>query len=198
MANGGGLPALRTYSRVFLLVLSVLTTAFAAGEARATDWVVNMNDTGYDPIPAGGTIVYDIKVANEDLATATAPQNTIILSIPAGSRFEGGTGTITDCTPSTAPGPASVTCTVPPLPGGSIATLNARVFAETQGSIDLGVRVPTLGIDREPRNNAVSESTTITQGADIRLSLSGPATAQAGSNVSLSPRSAAGSSLPST
>jgi len=70
------------------------------------------------------------------------------------------------------------------LPGGGVATLRARVLTSTPGTISVNASVPTLGIDRQPLNNTVSQSTTVTQGADIGLTISGPATAQSGSTVS--------------
>lgn len=177
------MPKLGSSARVVLLALSMLGAGFAAGEARAADWVVNINDTGFDPIPAGGTVVYTITVENEDLPTASAPANTIAISIPATARFEGGSDGdgITGCTPLPATGPATVTCSIPALQGGNTATLRARVVATMPGTITVAAAVPTLGIDREPLNNAVSQSTTVTQGADIGLTLSGPATAASGS-----------------
>ena len=105
-ANGVVLPKLGSSARAVVFAFSLLAAGFAAGEARATDWVVNINDTGFDPIPAGGTVVYTIAVENEDLPTVSAPANTITLSIPANAVFEGGTAgdTITGCAPTPATG----------------------------------------------------------------------------------------------
>lgn len=179
------LPKLGSSARAVLFALSLLVAGFAAGEARATDWVVNINDTGFDPIPAGGTVVYTVTVRNDDLATATAPANTVRLTIPANAIFEGGSAgdTITGCAPVPATGPATVTCSLPALAGGEAATLRARVLTSTPGTITVDAFVPIAG-DRQPQNNDVSQSTTVTQGADISLTISGPATAQSGSTVS--------------
>ncbi len=186
-ANGVVLPKLGSSARAVVFAFSLLAAGFAAGEARATDWVVNINDTGFDPIPAGGTVVYTIAVENEDLPTVSAPANTITLSIPANAVFEGGTAgdTITGCAPTPATGPATVACSIPELPGGGVATLRARVLTSTPGTITVTASVPVTG-DREPQNNTASQSTTVTQGADIGLTISGPATAQSGSRVSYS------------
>ncbi|WP_395661278.1 hypothetical protein [Aestuariivirga sp.] len=181
------MPKLGSSARAVLFALSLLVAGFAAGEARATDWVVNINDTGFDPIPAGGTVVYTVTVRNDDLATATAPANTVRLTIPANAIFEGGSAgdTITGCAPVPATGPATVTCSLPALAGGEAATLRARVLTSTPGTITVDAFVPIAG-DRQPQNNDVSQSTTVTQGADISLTISGPATAQSGSTVSYS------------
>ena len=99
-----GARARRAVSATGLLFLLLLGQLVFAAPAQATNWVVNITDTGFDPIPLGGTIIYSISVENEDVATATAPENNLNLTIPAGFTFTGATGTITGCGPVPAAG----------------------------------------------------------------------------------------------
>ena len=64
--------------RAALLFTLLLAQVVLAAEAQATNWVVNVDNSGYNPIPLGGTIVYSITVENEDLASG---ENTISVSV---------------------------------------------------------------------------------------------------------------------
>ncbi|MDP1654083.1 MAG: SdrD B-like domain-containing protein [Rhodocyclaceae bacterium] len=147
--------------------------------AWAADWVVNNTDTGYDPIAAGGDIVYTVRVSNND-NTAAAPATTLTLSIPATTTFVGASGM--SCS-----GTGPVTCTVPALAAagnaGDNATVLVTIRTTVQGTVTLGASVPITG-DTDPANNTANQDTTVNAGADIALSLSGPASAQSGSMVS--------------
>jgi len=169
--------------RAALLFTLLLAQVVLAAEAQATNWVVNVDNSGYNPIPLGGTIVYSITVENEDLASNTAPANTIILDVPDTATFTGGTGTITNCRPIPLTGPAQVTCDIAALPGGTTATLQASVRTSASGTIILRAEVPTLGIDTQPANNVVLQPTTVTDGTDIDLDITGPDSAASGSTA---------------
>ncbi len=53
---------------VLFLAALLLPQGLAAGQALANpDWVVNIDDDGYDPTPLNGTVVYRVRVTNEDL-----------------------------------------------------------------------------------------------------------------------------------
>jgi uncharacterized repeat protein (TIGR01451 family) len=165
----------------FFIVLGAL--AVQANDARAAvDWVVNVSDAGFDPTPAGGAINYSVSVTNNGFSAA--PATTIELDIPDTGSLISFSGTITACAPVPSPGPSTVTCAVPALASGETATLSARVRASEQGAISLQATVPPGG-DAEPGNNSASQLTTITAGSNLRLRVSGPATAASGSFVSL-------------
>ena len=171
-------------SRRFLqktLLAAALVFGAGAAAAQDIDWVVNVNDTGFDPIPAGGTIVYQLTVTNAGIDPA--PATTVTLTIPATTTFTGGSGTITGCTPVPAAGPGTVVCNVPAIAPDGTATLGARIRTTSQGTVTFSAAVPTAG-DTDPANNVGSQTTTVTSGADISLALSGPATAASGSTVS--------------
>ncbi|MCU0826024.1 MAG: hypothetical protein MUE52_01110 [Tabrizicola sp.] len=173
------------FVRTLLALFLVLTGLLGANTAQAQsiDWVLNLSDAGSDPTAAGGTIDYGITITNDGFDPA--PATTITLTIPATTTFTGGTGTITGCAPTPAVGPISVTCTVPALASDGVATLTAQLLTTTAGSVTLGASVPTAG-DINLDNNALSETTTVTAGADISLELTGPATAASGSVITYS------------
>ena len=173
-------------ARIFALTCLVLTTAVlgfgpSAAAAQNIDWVLNLDDIGSDPVPAGGTITYHVGVTNN--GTDPAPATTIDFAVPATTTLNAVSGTITGCAPVPAGGPATVSCTVPALASDGVASLNLTVQTSQAGVISLGASVATTGTD-DPANNAASEDTTVTAGADVRLDLTGPATAAAGSTVS--------------
>jgi uncharacterized repeat protein (TIGR01451 family) len=103
------------------------------------------------------------------------------LIVPAGTTLETTSGTITGCAPLPAAGATTVTCSVPPLADSGSATLSAGLRTTVQGSVVMGARVPTLAPEVNAANNDVTETTTITAGSDIALTVAGPATAASGS-----------------
>ncbi|MBA4260603.1 MAG: hypothetical protein C0443_00840 [Comamonadaceae bacterium] len=160
-------------------VLSAVVGLLLPGMAWASvDWVVNNSDTGYDPIPAGGDIVYSVRVGNN--GTDPAPATTLTLSIPATTSFVSASG-------MTCSGAGPVTCNVPALSvagvAGDNATVLVRVRTSAQGTVVLGASVPVTG-DADSSNNVANQSTTVNAGADIELTLAGPASAQSGSVAS--------------
>jgi len=159
--------------------LALLSTAGAA-QAQDIDWVLNLSDSGFDPVPAGGTITYTATVANSGFDPA--PETTLSVVIPPGTTFTGASGTITDCTPLPQAGGGTVTCTVPPLAPAASVAVALDVLTTTQGTVTINASVPTDG-DINTANNAGSENTTVTAGADVSLTVSGPATAASGSLV---------------
>lgn len=153
--------------------------ASTAVKAQDIDWVTNINDTGSDPTPAGGLITYQMTVTNNGLDPA--PANTLQLIVPAGTTLETTSGTITGCAPLPAAGATTVTCNVPPLADSASVTLSAGLRTTVQGSVVIGARVPTIAPELNAANNDVTETTTITAGSDLALTVAGPATAASGS-----------------
>ncbi len=131
----------------------------------------------------GGTITYDIRVFNS--GTDPAPETTLELDIPEDATLTATSGTIGSCAPLPASGVATVTCQVPALGPDEEASLAADVVMDREGVFQMAARVPTDG-DDDPDNNAATEGTTIAAGADIDLSLSGPASAASGDTVTYS------------
>jgi len=159
--------------------LSFALTLLASPAAWAgVDWVVNNSDTGYDPTAAGGNVTYVVTVSNN--GTDPAPATTLTLSIPATTVFAGATGM--SCS-----GSGPVNCAVPALSAGGSAgdsaTVNVTIRTTAQGIVTLGASVPTAG-DDDVNNNVDNEPTTINAGADVAVSLSGPASTQSGGTVS--------------
>lgn len=158
-----------------LFTLTVLASPVAwAG----VDWVVNNSDTGYDPVPAGGNVIYVVTVSNN--GNDPAPATTLTLSIPATTVLVGTTGM--SCS-----GSGPVNCAVPPLSaaggGGDSAAVTVTIGTTVQGVVTLGASVPVAG-DDDANNNVDDEPTTINAGADVAVSLSGPVSAQSGGAVS--------------
>lgn len=76
-------------------IVMVLGFGFAAlvpnqAKAQDIDWVLNLEDTGYDPTPASGLISYSLSISNSGLDPITA--TSVDLTIPANSQFTGMTG----------------------------------------------------------------------------------------------------------
>lgn len=154
-----------------LLVASGFTSLAALAipgnaQAQTVDWVLNLDDIGSDPIAAGGTIDYHLRVDNN--GTGSAPATTVSLTVPATTTLVSATGAITGCAPLPATGPASVTCSVPALASGATTSVTLGVRTSAVGTVSLAASVPTAG-DSNSANNSLSENTTVQAGADIGL-----------------------------
>ncbi|PJF09386.1 SdrD B-like domain-containing protein [Pseudorhodobacter sp. MZDSW-24AT] len=166
-----------------LVVVFALVATMGQARAQSVDWVLNLSDTGSDPTAAGGTIAYQITVTNDGFDTA--PPTTIELNIPANTTFTGASGTITGCSPTPSLGPSTVLCEVPALVSDAQASLTAEVLTRTAGTVEFGASLPTEG-DTNGANNSQTETTTVTAGADISLTLSAPPSGSAGSVIDYS------------
>ena len=171
---------MRAKALVGILVFLVFA---GAAQAQDVDWLLSLDDTGFDPSPAGVTVTYDVSVTNNGFGPTDAPATTIDISIPASTSISGFSGTITGCAPVPVTGAATITCNVPALAAnGGTASLALDVDTTQQGTITVSASMPTAG-DTDPLNNADSENTSITQGADLDITILGPATAAGGSVV---------------
>ena len=169
---------------LLLLGLFIWAAAPQTAAAQAVDWVLNVSDTDSDPTPAGGLVDYRITVTNDGYNPA--PATMLDLAIPAGTVLETTSGAVSGCAPLPATGPATITCPVPALESGASVALTAHVRTAAQGTIGFTASVPTSagGVsDSQPGNNSVTENTSITAGADISLTLSGPDSAMSGQTV---------------
>lgn len=169
---------------LILFASFAMTIAGGAAQAQDVDWVVNIDDTGYDPLPAGGTIVYTVDVSNN--GSDLAPATTMTFEIPVDYEFAGVTesaGGLTNCTPLSGAGPLSMTCDVPPLAQDVHSLIEINVLATTSGFRTVSASVPEAG-DVLIGNNSPDEQTTTDQGADVAITINGPATAPAGGAAS--------------
>jgi uncharacterized repeat protein (TIGR01451 family) len=175
-------PNFRFLGQTPLIAAILVAPLLAAGpvaqaQAQDIDWVVNINDTGSDPTPAGGTIAYGLTISNAGLDNA--PATTVTLNVPAGATLTGVT-TFTGCTALPFAGPGDVTCNVPPLAADVTVSSVVSVVASASGSVNVIASVPIAG-DVEPNNNSESETTTIIAGADLAIGIAGPTSVTAGS-----------------
>ena len=157
--------------------------------AQSYDWVVNANDLGSDPMVAGGYVNYNITVNNNvtQASQGAAPPTTIELSVPEDADLSEVPETSCTVGGSAAvfpvDGPATVVCDIPALAVDETFNLTAVVKSKVDGAIVLSGIVPT-GDDFDPDNNDFSETTTILNGADVAIAVTGPDTALSGETVS--------------
>ncbi|WP_417255079.1 SdrD B-like domain-containing protein [Celeribacter sp.] len=141
--------------------------------------MLNVNDIGSDPTPAGGYVTYNVTVENNDTGAGASAATQLALDIPAGSELTSVTNTSCSAT-FPVDGPTTLTCNIPALAEGEAFSLEAVVGTSTAGTIDVGFSLPDDGDDT---NNALTETTTILNGADVALEISGPTDAVSGQVV---------------
>ncbi|WEK48815.1 MAG: SdrD B-like domain-containing protein [Candidatus Kaistia colombiensis] len=166
------------------VVAIVFSSLFAVSAAYAKvdgGWTLNIDNTGYNPIPAGGSLPYAIRIDNND--NAATPATTIAFTIPAKTVFVGVEGLL-NCTPQ--PGgaeltaPLLVTCDVPELPPGSTHNAKVNVRPMAAGNVSLMAKIPDPG-------PVFTRMTTVELGADLSVAVQiNPSTVQAGSNANFS------------
>ncbi|MBL8330927.1 MAG: DUF11 domain-containing protein [Rubrivivax sp.] len=136
-----------------------------------------------DPVPAGSSFTYTIRVDNN--AVDAAINTRLRLSVPSGATFLSATPANQNCTPTT---PTQIDCNLGTLgangsdvrlivmswrangPGGTALTATATVTADN---------------DSNPANNTQNQTTTVNDGANLGLVMSdAPDPVVGGSNVS--------------
>ena len=172
----------RCLSKAASAIVFVSLLAVSSANAKVDGgWTLNIDNTGYNPIPAGGALPYAIRIDNNDnLAT---PATTIGFTIPAATVFVGIDG-LENCTPlpdsggETLAAPLTVTCDVPALSPGQVLNATVNLRPMVKGNITLAAKIPDPG-------PAFSRMTTVELGADLAIVLQvDPATVPAGSNAS--------------
>ncbi len=146
--------------------------------------LAGLDDTGFDPIAAGGVIDYVVDIANN--GTDAAPATTLTFSIPAGTTLVGTSGDLSNCLPTSGSGALDMTCDVPAMAADSTISQTVQVSAAGAGVITVSAEIPTsvgATTDSNVGNNIENETTTIQTGADIGLSLTVDPTAASGSVV---------------
>ena len=165
-------------------ILSLLTSLLlvAASPALALpDWLVTLTDPGQDGRPAGATIVYDLTITNASFTDAAGP-TTITFDVDAGTTLVSGGG-LANCVGVGVAGPTTVTCDVPAIPADSSISFFPEVLSTTSGTISLTATINEVLLDIDPTNNSATQTTSLLDGADIEVTVSGPTTAAAGSTV---------------
>ncbi|MEL7345773.1 MAG: hypothetical protein AAFN59_13110, partial [Pseudomonadota bacterium] len=177
--------------RAFWAALLAFLVAFAGAgivHAQAVDWLVNIDDEGFDPTAAGGTIDYVVEIDNNGFSVA--PATTVDFAIPASSELVDVTGDFTGCLVGGSAvslpllGPATVTCDVPAIAALDEVSGVVQILSQNSGVLGLTATVPTDGDDL-PGNNTLTEETTITTGVDLGITLDLPETASSGSIIPL-------------
>lgn len=157
-----------------VILASALLAVPSVMAQSAGDWTLNIDNTGYNLMPAGGLLPYGIRI--DSSANGGTPASSITFTIPATATYEGISG-LDNCvgTPDLVT-PTSVKCDVPALAdGGSLnAIVNLRPMQE--GIISLTGTMP--------HGTTFTRPTTVQKGADLSVLMSvSPTTVQAGSRA---------------
>ena len=173
-------------SFVSLVIISAAATIATPASAQVVDWLVNIDDAGFDPFPAGGEVEIDVTVTNNGFGNA--PATTIDIDVPVGSSLAGTAGGISNCLPAAPqPGGTTITCDVPALGSTAVASLVLALDTPTDGVLITTATVADpSNVDSDPVNDSITETTTITNGAEIELTISSASlpAAASGSEVS--------------
>ncbi|WP_145478595.1 SdrD B-like domain-containing protein [Stenotrophomonas rhizophila] len=182
-------PSWRTrFRRSLAAVLMLSPLSALAIDLQITDF----SDTGYDPVPAGTTVIYNVKVENG--ANDTASGTVTLFDLPAGTAL-GGTAPAGCSASAGASGTTRVVCTNPALNASTApyefklpvttiasqpATITVRAaigFANALPPATTPISTlqntdPFFGSDTNVANNRTSQNTTIQAAADLELSKS--------------------------
>lgn len=172
-------------ARVFkAFVLSALLLGAGSAAATAqTGWVVNIDNSGFSPLPAGGQADYKVSIANSD--NYLTPASTVVFTIPANTIFTG-VSKLSNCSPAAGGAPSAapfaVTCDLPAILPGTSTDFIVGMKHMQAGTTELKASVPT-----EPGVASFTRKTTVHEGADLSVELeAAPSPLQAGKIVTLS------------
>ena len=154
---------------------AVLVSALASSPAWSALIISGLPDTP-DPVSAGGEVTYTVRVAES--GGAPVSNASVSFAVPADGVYAGH-GTLpagVACTgmASGQNGPGVLTCSGLNLSANQVAELPLRVRSTVQGSL-------TVSATPLPSGTPQSQTTTVNNGADLRVGISGPASAPAGS-----------------
>ena len=174
-------------------VLAALVLAASPVAMAADLQITDLSDTGYDPTPAGGEVVYSITIENG--AADTVPNAVTIFDLPAGATA----GTLPAYCSADAGTPTRIRCDHGALvgtfsPGGESVTFQLGINTaglqpgtiNIRGAIGFGTAVPPattpitsltaadpfFAADTNTNNNQRNESTTLVTAGDLRLAKS--------------------------
>ncbi|HUH56329.1 MAG TPA: SdrD B-like domain-containing protein [Rhodanobacter sp.] len=148
-------------------MLFALAAMLCSAQAfAAVDLALNNDDTGFDPVPAGGLVEYRLEVINAGSSLATG----VVLTdtLPANVDYVGSTGG--SCA---APVGGVLTCNLGSLAAyGGTAVVVVRVRTTVAGSITNSASVVSNEPDADTANNlGIAQGTTVNAGADLALTL---------------------------
>jgi uncharacterized repeat protein (TIGR01451 family) len=142
--------------------------------------------TGPPTATAGGTIAWTITVSNN--AGDTEPNPTFADTLPAGTTFNSlvqNTGPAAICNTPTPNNPGTVTCSLQPLAAtaSNQFTLTANISPAFTGTLNNTATVSGDNADPNTNNNSQTASATVSASANLTINKSGPASANAGTNI---------------
>jgi uncharacterized repeat protein (TIGR01451 family) len=153
-------------------ITGVVLICAAAPAWAAVDLVVNNTDTGYDPVAAGGVVQYTVRIDNNGSTAATGV--TLSDTLPSGVDFVSSSSTQGSCS---APAGGVVSCAIGDLASLGSATVELRLRTRAAGLITNTATANSTEPDTDSSNNTnITQQTTVTQGADLALSVTPSAT----------------------
>lgn len=191
----------RRWRRAARMAAGMLLACLMPATAVAADLLLNITDSGFDPVPIGATVVYEVTVENSDIDDVS--NGIAVFDLPVGATFKKSSASY--CSADTA-SPVRVTCVLPVLEldkpekfsieigtsgisGTSTQTVNlygAIGFADNLSSVtglikDMDPQGAGAGSlfyagDANLSNNWRTEGTTLERSTDLVLVKQGPAT----------------------
>jgi len=163
------------------LAISVFALSSVIAYAQV-DLLINHSDTGFDPVPAGGDVVYRISVRINAPISGTANNLTLIDTLPAGTTFVSAT-VVAGGGSCGAPVGNVLTCTTAALTEPAQWNIDVRVRTSVQSTITNTATVTAASnTDGDTSNNLnISQSTTVNSGANVSVTKTAPASTPAGS-----------------
>jgi uncharacterized repeat protein (TIGR01451 family) len=142
--------------------------------------------TGPGTATSGGTIAWTITVSN--IAGDTEQNPSLTDTLPAGTTFNSfvqNTGAAATCGTPAPNNPGTVNCSLQPLASGGSAqfTLTANISPSFSGTLNNTATVTGDNADPNPNNNSQTASATVSASADLTINKTGPASANAGSDI---------------
>ncbi len=166
------------------LGLMILAGTAAPAMAQVYDRLINLDDDGFDPFPAGGTIQLTLDVTNN--GPDVAPATDLFIDVPTDGTLEAVTGGFT-CAGLPAAGGTTVTCAIPALADDETVSVVLELTAPSETVLVTRARITEPG-DADQANNddpSLDETTTITSGSELQLDATVPAGAVSGEVIAL-------------
>ena len=155
------------------------------------DFTVSSSDlaitkTGPASAASGGPISWTITASNNGPDTSTP--TTFSDPLPAGTTFVSivqNTGPTFLCSTPSVGSNGSVTCSIGNFASGASAqfTVTANIDPSATGTLSDTATISGPNADTNPGNDSATAVTTVTTSADLSVNKSGPATANAGTNI---------------
>ncbi len=147
---------------------------------------LNVVKTGPPTATAGGTIAWTITAANG--GPDVEPTASLSDPLPAGTTFTSlvqNNGPASVCSTPTGGTNGTVNCSISNFASGASAqfTLTATVDPSFGGTLNNTATIAGNNADPNPGNNSSTAPTTVASIADLTVSKSGPASANAGTNI---------------